>query len=87
MTAPKAAISHRVLSPSPRELGTRMGMAWFAAAAGELIAAPIAGALANVQTGYYTLAQAVPGAIMIYVRYVCFGRWLRQADAIDGTST
>ena len=65
VTAPIAAISHRVLSPSPRELGTRMGMAWFAAAVGELMGAPIAGALADVHTGYYTLAQAVLGANMI----------------------
>ncbi len=65
MTGPIAAISHRVLSPSPGQLGTRMGMAGFAAAAGELIGAPIAGALADVQTGYYTLAQAIPGAVMV----------------------
>ena len=42
-----------------------MGMAWFAAAVGELVGAPIAGPLANVQTVYYMLAQAVPGAITI----------------------
>ena len=65
VTAPIVAISHRVLSLSPGQLGTRMGMAWFAAAAGELIGAPIAGGLANVHTGCYTLAQAVSGAIMV----------------------
>ncbi len=37
VTAPIASISHRVLSPSPAELDTRMGMSWFAAAAGELV--------------------------------------------------
>ena len=41
-----------------------MGMAWFAAAAGELPGALIAGALANVQIGCYTLAQAVPEATL-----------------------
>ena len=65
VTAPIAAISHRVLSPSPGKLGTRMGMAWFAAAAGELLGAPIAGALVDVRTFHYTLAQAIPGVIMI----------------------
>ena len=42
-----------------------MGMSWFAAAAGELVGAPIAGALLNAETGEYTLAQAVLGAIGI----------------------
>ena len=50
VTAPIAAISPPILSPSPGELGTRMGMSWFAAAAaaGELIGASNAGALAIV---------------------------------------
>ena len=65
VTAPIASISHCVLSPSPAQLGTRMGMSWFAAAAGELVGAPVAGALANVQAAQYTLAQAIPGAIMV----------------------
>ena len=65
VTAPIASISHRVLSPSPAELGTRMGMSWFAAAAGELVGAPIAGALVKVQVAQYTLAQTISGAIMV----------------------
>ena len=85
-TAPIAATSHRILSPSVGELGSRMGMAWFAAAAGELIGAPIAGALADVQTGYFTLAQAVPGAIMVLGALCLLWPLVLQADVTDGTS-
>ena len=42
-----------------------MGISWFATAAGELVGAPIAGALLNAETGKYTHAQAVPGDIGI----------------------
>lgn len=65
VTAPIASMSHTVLSPSPAELGTRIGMSMFAAAAGELVGAPVAGALANGEAAYYTRAQAVLGAIMM----------------------
>ena len=65
VTAPIAAVSHHVLSPSPAKLGTRMGMTFLAAAAGELVGAPVAGALANVPAAQYTLAQAIPAAIMV----------------------
>ena len=65
VTAPIASISHRVLSPTPAELGTRMGMTLFAAATGQLVGAPIAGALVNMHATQYTLAQAIPGVVMI----------------------
>ena len=65
VTAPTASFSHRVLSPSPAELGTRMGMSYCAAAAGELVGALVAGALANVWAAQHTLAQAISGEIMI----------------------
>ena len=65
VTAPIAAVSHPVLSPSPAKLGTRMGMTFLAAAAGELVGAPVSGALANVSAAKYTSAQAIPAAIMV----------------------
>ena len=64
-TAPIAAVSHPVLTPSQGELGTRMGMSLLASAIGDLIGPPIMGALADVSGAHYARAQAVSGAIMI----------------------
>lgn len=63
-TAPIAAVSHPVLTPSPRELGTRMGMSLLASAIGDLVGPPIGGALVGVSEAHYARAQAVSGAIM-----------------------
>ncbi|KAL9584623.1 MAG: hypothetical protein Q9212_001999 [Teloschistes hypoglaucus] len=63
-TAPIAAVSHPVLTPSPGELGTRMGMSLLASAIGDLIGPPIMGALVDVSGAHYTYAQAVSGVFM-----------------------
>ena len=63
-TAPIAAVSHPVLTPSQGELGTRMGMSLMASAIGDLVGPPMMGALTDVRGGHYARAQAVSGAMM-----------------------
>lgn len=63
-TAPIAAVSHPVLTPSSGELGTRMGMALLASAIGDLVGPPIMGALVGVSGVRYAHAQAVSGVFM-----------------------
>ena len=64
-TAPIAAVSHPVLTPSPGELGTRLGMSLLATAIGDAVGPPIMRALADVEGGHYARAQAASGAVMI----------------------
>lgn len=64
VTAPAASVAHPTLSPSLDVIGARLGMSWATAAVGVLIGAPIAGALANVETAYFVHAQAFAGAVM-----------------------
>ena len=64
-TAPVAAVSHPVLTPNPKELGTRMGMSLLAAAIGDLVGPPIGGALVGVSGDYYSRAQVASGVIMM----------------------
>ena len=64
VTAPSAAISHPVLSPSMSVIGTRMGMSWVFAGLGILIGTPIAGALVNLQKKDFLPAQGFAGAVM-----------------------
>ena len=61
-TAPIAAVSHPVLTPSQGELGTRMGMSLMASAIGDLVGPPMMGAL--LSGAHYARAQAVSGGIM-----------------------
>ncbi|KAL9602063.1 MAG: hypothetical protein Q9219_002059 [cf. Caloplaca sp. 3 TL-2023] len=63
-TAPIAAVFHPVLTPSPEELGTRMGMSLLASAIGNLVGPPFMGALVDVSKAQYTHAQAASGTIM-----------------------
>ena len=63
-TAPIAAVSHPVLTPTPGQLGTRLGMSLLASAIGDLVGPPIMGALAGVSEKHYDRAQAVSGAFM-----------------------
>ena len=63
-TAPIAAVSHPVLTPSSGELGTRMGMALLASAIGDLVGPPIMGALLGASRVHYARAQAVSGIFM-----------------------
>lgn len=64
VSAPSAAVSHPVLSPSMNVIGTRMGMGWMFGGAGVLIGSPIAGALANVHKARFAPAQAFAGAML-----------------------
>ena len=63
-TAPIAAVSHPVLTPSPGELGTRLGMSLMVSAIGDAVGPSIMGALSDVSGGHFARAQAVSGAIM-----------------------
>ena len=63
-TAPIAAVSHPVLSPSPNQLGTRLGMSLLASAIGDLVGPPIGGALVGISGTHYARAQVVSGGIM-----------------------
>ena len=63
-TAPIAAVSHPILTPSADQLGTRLGMSLLASAMGDLVGPPIMGALTSRSGLHYVRAQAVSGAIM-----------------------
>nr|POE65628.1 aspyridones efflux protein apdf [Quercus suber] len=52
------------ISP-PQVLGTRFGIIWFASALGALICTPIAGVLADPETGDFLHAQIFTGCIML----------------------
>ena len=64
VSAPSAAISHPVLSPSMNVIGTRMGMGWMFGGVGVLIGSPIAGALADVQKAQFAPAQGFAGSML-----------------------
>ena len=63
-TAPIAAVSHPVLTPSPGELGTRLGISLMVSSIGDAVGPSIMGALSDVSGGHFARAQAVSGAIM-----------------------
>lgn len=64
VAAPSAAISHPVLSPSMGVIGTRLGILWMFGSVGVLIGAPIAGAIVDVQRGYFVPGQCFAGAMV-----------------------
>ena len=63
-TAPIAAVSHPILTPSPGELGTRLGISLMVSAIGDAVGPSIMGAISDVSGGHFARAQAVSGAIM-----------------------
>ena len=64
VAAPSAAISHPVLAPSISVIGTRLGILWMSGSVGVLIGAPIAGAIVDVQRGYFAPGQDFAGAMV-----------------------
>ena len=65
VAAPSAAISHPVLAPSMSVIGTRLGILWIFGSVGVLIGAPIAGAIVDVQRGYFVPGQCFAGAMVV----------------------
>lgn len=70
VAALSAAISHPVLAPSMSVIGTRLGILWIFGGVGILIGAPIAGAIVDVQRGYFVPGQCFAGA-MVAVGSLC----------------
>ena len=65
VAAPSAAISHPVLAPSMGVIGTRLGILWMFGSVGVLIGAPIAGAIVDIQRGYFVPGQCFAGAMVV----------------------
>lgn len=64
VAALSAAISLPVLAPSMSVVGTRLGTLWMFGSVGVLIGAPIAGAIVDVQRGYFVPGQCFAGAMV-----------------------
>ena len=66
VVAPTSTLVHPALaSRDEGVLGARMGIAWTAAALGELVGPPIFGAVADVETGYYLPGLVFGGCVML----------------------
>jgi predicted MFS family arabinose efflux permease len=63
VTLPGAVVAS--LSPTPEEVGTRIGMAWGVGALGILISSPIGGALTDLSTKNFTGMIAWSGTVML----------------------
>lgn len=65
VTAPTSIVAHPVFCPNPNYMGTRLGMMWGISSFGALAGTPIAGALVNLDTGYFLHAQIFAGCMMV----------------------